>query len=447
MTKSHVGREPTAVTATAWQNWGRNQTAHPARVESVKSVRAAVDVIRRARADGLRVKPVGAGHSFTGAAVTDGVQVALHGFQRFDHDSSSGLVTIGAGAPLEMLNLVLEHVGLAMSNLGDIDRQTIAGAISTGTHGTGAKLGGLATQVRGLQIVLADGSVVDCSAAVEPDLYNAARIGLGAFGLITAVTLQCEPAFRLTAVEEPLALDDVLDGFDGFADVNDHFEFYWFPHTRLALTKRNNRAVAGEPESPAYPGWRTWVEDELLANGVFGVVQRVATRAPRTVPQLNRMAAAALSARVFTDASHRVFVSPRRVRFREMEYAVPRSSIVDVVHEIRTWIERSGARISFPIEVRVAAADDLWLSTAHGRDTGYVAVHSYYRTPYQPYFDAVEAIAAGVGGRPHWGKLHHLDASRLRPLYPRFDDALAVRDRVDPHRMFANAYTDQVLGR
>jgi L-gulono-1,4-lactone dehydrogenase len=434
------------VAATTWQNWARNQTAHPARVESVSSVRDAVEVVRRARADGLRVKPVGSGHSFTAAAVTDGVQVVLDGHALIDHDEPSGLVTVGAGAPLELLNLALEQRGLAMSNLGDIDRQTVAGAISTGTHGTGALLGGLATQVRGLQIVLADGSVVDCSADVEPDLFNAARIGLGAFGLITSVTLQCEPAFRLTAVEEPLLLEDVLDGFDGFAEANDHFEFYWFPHTRVALTKRNNRVVAGESESPAYPGWRTWVDDELLSNGVFEVVQRLGTRVPRAVPRLNRMAASGLSARIFTDSSHRVFVSPRRVRFREMEYAVPRESIVDVVREIRAWIDRSGARISFPIEVRVAAADDVWLSTAHGRETGYVAVHSYHRTPYQPYFDAVEAIATGVGGRPHWGKLHHLDAARLRPLYPRFDDALAVRDRVDPGRMFANDYTERVLG-
>jgi L-gulonolactone oxidase len=434
------------VTATEWQNWARNQTAYPARVETPASLDAAVDLVTRARAEGLRVKPVGSGHSFTAAAVTDGVQVRLDGFDGIlGCDTTTGLVTVGAGTPLHRFNPALERRGLSMSNLGDIDRQTISGAISTGTHGTGSQLGGLATQVRGLQLVLADGSVLDCSADVEPDLFHAATVGLGAFGLITAVTLQCEPAFRLTAVEEPLPLEDVLDGFEGFAEANDHFEFYWFPHTRVALTKRNNRAVAGE-SGPAYPAWRSWVDDELLANGAFEVTQRLTTMAPGLIPRLNRMAASALSARIFTDSSHRVFVSPRRVRFREMEYAVPRSSIVDVVTGIRSWIEGSGARISFPIEVRVAAADDVWLSTAYGRETAYVAVHSYHRTPYQPYFDAVEAITTGVGGRPHWGKLHHLNAERLRRLYPRFDDALAVRDRVDPGRMFSNDYTERVLG-
>ncbi len=242
-----------------------------------------------------------------------------------------------------------------------------------------------------------------------------------------------------------MPIEDVLDDFDGLADGNEHFEFYWFPHTDVALTKRNNRPVAGVEES-AYPSWRGWVDDELLSNGAFSGTQRLAARAPAVIPQLNRFAAAALSARTFTDVSHRVFVSSRRVRFREMEYAVPRAAIVDVVRGIRNWINSSGARISFPIEVRVAAPDDLWLSTATGRDTAYVAVHSYYRTPYQPYFDAVEAIATDVGGRPHWGKLHHLGASQLRARYPRFDDVLAVRDQVDPDRVFANAYTERVLG-
>jgi L-gulono-1,4-lactone dehydrogenase len=435
------------VSATTWQNWGRNLTARPARVEHPASVEAAVGVIDRARTEGLRVKPVGSGHSFTAAALTDGVQVKLDRLAGIvGCDTVSGRVTVGAGTPLHRLNRELEQRGLAMSNLGDIDLQTISGAIATGTHGTGSRLGGLATQVRGLQIVLADGSVVDCSADVEPDLYNAALIGLGAFGLVTAVTLQCEPVFRLTAVEQPMPMADVLRDFDSLADGNGHFEFYWFPHTDVALTKRNNRAVPGDTE-PAYPRWRGWVDDELLANGALGVTQRLTAVAPGLIPRFNRFASGALSARTFTDVSHRVFVSPRRVRFREMEYAVPREAVVDMVRGIRDWIDHSGSRISFPIEVRVSAADDLWLSTASGRETAYVAVHVYHRTPYQPYFDAVEAIAGTLGGRPHWGKLHHLDAEQLRARYPRFDDALAVRDKVDPHRLFANTYTEQVLGR
>ncbi len=429
-----------------WRNWGRNQSSTPREVAVPVTVEAVARIVERAVDDGRTVKAVGAGHSFTAAAVTDDIQV------RLDHlsgvrsvDEATALVTVGAGTPLHVLNAELEARGLSMRNLGDIDAQTIAGAISTGTHGTGANLGGIATQVRGLQLVLADGSVAEVSEQSDPELFQAARVGIGAFGIVTAVTLECDPLFQLTAVEQPMPLGEVLDSFDDLADGNEHFEFYWFPHTDVALTKRNNRPNPGEA-GKRLPGWREWVDDELLSNGVFEVVQRVAYRRPTAIPGFNRISARALSARTFTDVSHRVFVSPRRVRFREMEYAVPRENLVDVFREVRSWIERSGAVISFPVEVRVAAADDIWLSTASGRASGYLAVHQWHRVDFEPYFRAVEAIATEVDGRPHWGKLHWLDADALRQRYPHFDNAMSVRDRVDPGRVFGNAYTKQVFG-
>jgi L-gulonolactone oxidase len=242
-----------------------------------------------------------------------------------------------------------------------------------------------------------------------------------------------------------MPLDRVLADFDELTDGNEHFEFYWFPHTDVALTKRNNRPKPGE-SGKRLPGWREWLDDELLSNGVFELVQRIGYRRPTSIPGFNRLSARALSARTFTDISHRVFVSPRRVRFREMEYAVPRESLVDVFRSVRSWIEHRGAVISFPVEVRVAAADDIWLSTASGRASGYIAVHQWHRVDFEPYFRAVEAIATDVAGRPHWGKLHWLDAETLRQRYPHFDDAMAVRDRVDPNRIFSNGYTRQVFG-
>ncbi|HVY11481.1 MAG TPA: D-arabinono-1,4-lactone oxidase [Mycobacteriales bacterium] len=429
-----------------WQNWGRNQTASPREVATPIDVDAVSLVVARAADDGRKVKAVGSGHSFTATAVADDIQLRLDHLDRIlAVDREAGRVTVGAGIKLHRLNAELEALGLSMSNLGDIDAQTLAGAISTGTHGTGATLGGLATQVRAFELVTADGAVVRVSEAEDPELFQAARVGVGAFGIVTAVTLQCEPRFELTAVEQPMPLEEVLEGFDDLADGNEHFEFYWFPHTDVALTKRNNRPKAGEAGKPL-PGWREWLDDELLSNGLFEVLQRYAHRRSKGIPGLNRLSARALSARTFTDVSHRVFVSPRRVRFREMEYAVPREDIVSVFRSVRSWIEESGTLISFPIEVRVAAADDLWLSTASGRASGYIAVHQWHRVDYEPYFRAVEAIAGEVQGRPHWGKLHWLDASTLRERYPRFADAMAVRDRVDPGRMFSNGYINQVFG-
>jgi FAD/FMN-containing dehydrogenase len=192
--------------------------------------------------------------------------------------------------------------------------------------------------------------------------------------------------------------------------------------------------------------WRRWWEFSVMENTAFGALCRTGRLAPSLIPSLNRLSSAALSARTYTASSHEVFVTPRRVRFVESEYAVPRASLLDVLTELRAAVPRLPHPVMFPVEVRVAAADDIWLSTASGRDTAYVAIHQYVGLPYQEYFDAFESIAASVGGRPHWGKMHSLSAGQLRPLYPKFDDFLAVRACVDPDGRFLNPYLSRVFG-
>jgi FAD-linked oxidoreductase len=415
-------------------------------------VESLVRVVTGAGSSPVRV--VGAGHSFTGAAATDGILVSLDDVADVENvrprPDGTAHVTVGAGIRLGALNRALALHGLAMRNLGDIDRQSIAGAISTGTHGTGVRLGGLATQVVGLRLVTAAGDVLDVDAEHHGDLFQAARLGLGAVGLIAAVTIEAVPAFSLEAVEEPWPLErvlDALDGPDGLVESNDHVEFYWFPHTRRALTKRNNRVDPRNPgAAPPLGRVRGWLDDELLSNTVFGATNRLTTAARGLTPMVNQVAARALTARRFTAPSFEVFVTPRRVRFREMEYAVPRAALVDVLAEVDRWIRRTGEHVPFPVEVRFAAPDDVWLSTAYARDSAYVAVHQYVRLPYRRYFGAVERIMAEVDGRPHWGKLHWLDAERLATLYPRFDDFRAVRSARDPDGLFANPYTERVFG-
>ncbi|HEX5534337.1 MAG TPA: D-arabinono-1,4-lactone oxidase [Actinomycetales bacterium] len=435
--------------AGAWTNWAGTATATPLQVAHPRDEAELAAVVAAAAARGLRVKPVGSGHSFTPVAVTDGVQVRLDllsGIERIDHpDADTHLVRVRAGTPLHRLNPLLADAGLAMTNLGDIDRQTISGAVATGTHGTGARFGGLATQVVGLRVVLADGSVVECSEDREPELFAAARLGLGALGVVTELTLQCVPAFRLHADERPMPLQHVLQNLDELADGNDHFEFYWFPHTTRTLTKRNNRLPGSAPVK-RLPRWRSWVDDELLSNGVFELTNRLSSRVPAAVPIVNEVTSRALSARELTCASYDVFVSSRRVRFREMEYAVPREALRHLLTELRRLVAGSSFTLPFPVEIRFAAADDVWLSTAYGRETAYVAVHQYHRLDHHEYFQAFEQIACAAGGRPHWGKLHGLAEKQLRELYPRFDDFIAVRDRLDPHRVFGNDYLTRVLG-
>src|SRR6202044_2465196 len=241
----------------------------PARRSWPRSTEEIGQAITAAGKDGLAVRALGSGHSFTPAAATSGVALDLSGWTGVvTADLDSGLVTVRSGTTIKELNATLAALGLAMPNLGDIDAQTISGAISTGTHGTGAGLGGIATQVAALELVLADGSVVSCSAQERPDLFNAARVSVGALGVISTVTLQCVPAFALAAHEAPMHVDQVLERFDEFAAANDHFEFYWFPYGTNALLKQNNRtgAVGGAGIPSPMPSWRRFLEYEVMEN-------------------------------------------------------------------------------------------------------------------------------------------------------------------------------------
>ncbi|NLV79725.1 MAG: FAD-binding protein [Rhodococcus sp.] len=435
------------MTMATWRNWARTESASPQRFETPADTAELADVVQRSTAAGRRIKAAGAGHSFTGVAVTDGTLLSLDrmsGIVAVEPTATGARVTVRAGTRLHELNEQLWMHGLALANLGDIDVQSVAGAISTGTHGTGAGFAGLAAQVCATTVVLADGSIVECSPDHEPDLFEASRLGLGAVGVLATVTVDCVPAFRLRAEERPGSLRGTLAALDGLVGA-DHFEFYWFPHTDGVLTKHNTRLPGSTPVEPVGRA-RGFVEDEVLSNGIFGAFQYLGTAAPAAIPRLNAVSSRALSPRTFVDRSYRVFASPRRVRFREMEYAIPVAALPEALGDIDRWVRGTGATVGFPVEVRFAAADDVWLSTAHGRDTAYVAVHEFHRRDHQPYFAAVEAIMRGVDGRPHWGKLHTRTAEDLKPAYPRFDEFVAVRDRVDPDRVFANAHLDTVLG-
>ncbi|WFB07014.1 FAD-binding protein [Streptomyces sp. LX-29] len=437
----------TARNSDTWRNWAGNVTASPSGVATPASTEELAAVVRAAAREGVPVKAVGTGHSFTAVAATDGLLVRpdrLVGLRALDR--AAGTVTVAAGTPLWQLNETLSVHGLSLTNMGDIMAQTVAGAVSTGTHGTGRESASLAAQIAALELVTADGSVVRCAPGGPPEeeaLFTAARLGLGALGVISAVTFRVEPEFLLTAREEPMTLDRVLGDFEQLVLENEHFEFYWFPHTRHCNTKRNNRS-----QGPAAPLGRFggWVEDELLSNGAFQALCSMGRAVPTAVPGLARIAGGALSARTYTDIPYKVFTSPRRVRFLEMEYAVERAAAPEVLRELEAVVERSGFAVSFPVEVRTAPADDIPLSTASGRDTAYIAVHMYRGTPHREYFAAVERIMVAYGGRPHWGKLHGRDAGYLTDAYPRFGEFTAVRDRWDPDRVFGNDYLRRVLG-
>ena len=429
-----------------WQNWARTEQASPTRIVSPGSADEVAAEVKRAARDGLAVKAIGSGHSFTGVAVAPGVQLlpdrltAVHTVDR-----ASGLVTVDAGLPLHRLNPLLAQHGLAMEILGDIDRQTVAGAVSTGTHGSGERFGSISTQVRALELVLADGSVVTCSAEERSDLFAAARVSIGALGVITKVTLQCVPLYALRAVDAPMPLDDVLESVDELVATNDHFEFFWFPHTTTALTRRFER-LPGDAELDPMSAFTRTVDDRIVTNLGFEAMLRLGTRVPRLVPGITRLVTKAITARDFTDLAPNVFASQRNVRFREGEYFLPRAALVPALRELKQWLDTHDEPVSFPFEVRFVRHDDILLSPAYDRDSAVVAFHQYHRMPHERWFGICEDVLGAVGGRPHWGKMHRLDATALRERYPRFGDFVALRDEVDPSRLFANPYLERVLG-
>jgi L-gulono-1,4-lactone dehydrogenase len=435
----------TSGSATPWRNWGRTEQATP--VQRVRPISAAevAAIVVSARERGLRVKAAGTGHSFTGIAVATGIQLDMSGLTGVIAVNGTE-VRLGGGTVLHDLPPLLDPLGLALQNMGDIDVQTITGATSTGTHGTGAKFGGLATRIVGATLVTGAGDILTVNRTENAALLPAVALGLGALGVLVDVTVDCVPSFNLGCVETPEPLETVLSEWGQRIASADHFEFYWFPHTEAALTITNTRLPLDAPTKPLSAASR-WFDESLMSNTFFGGTTALQRRFPRLTPGVNRVSTKLTGNRAFSDRSYRVFATERRVRFREMEYAIPQDRIPAALREIKALIERRGWTISFPVEVRAAAEDDLWMSTATGRATGYIAVHRYFREDPTEYFTAVEDIMKAHEGRPHWGKMNTRTRADLAPAYPKFGEFLKLRDRLDPDRVFTNDYLDRVLGK
>lgn len=432
------------ISGAGWRNWTGDQRCTPAAVQSPGSIEELAGAINSARSQGRRVRVAGAGHSFSENVCTEGLMLKLDRMSALlEADPSSGLVRVQGGITIHDLSLRLASQGLAMENLGDIDVQTIAGAISTATHGTGARLRNISSQVAALKLVLADGSTLECSPERDPEIFRAARVGLGALGVVAEVTLRCVPAFTLRGIDAPAPLEETLERFEELALGNDHFEFFVFPHASKALTRTNNRV-----EVPPRPRSRraAYLNDILLTNHAFGAFCRLGRLAPRLIPRINRLVTSLAGRSERIEDSAAVFASPRLVRFTEMEYALPREHTPQAVRAVMEIIEQRGFAVPFPIEVRTVAPDDALLSTAAGRESGFVAVHMYEGMAWEPYFRAVEEIMRALDGRPHWGKRHFRTAATLRESYPEWDTFQAVRARLDPEGRFANEWTDRVLG-
>jgi len=427
-----------------WTNWTGDQTCSPAKIVRPTSLEEVTGALRLARERDSTLRVAGAGHSFTETVLTNGILVSLDRMNRvLEIDRDSGRVRVEAGITLRALSERLDSVGLALPNLGDIDVQSLAGATATATHGTGIRLPNLSAGIVSMELALEDGSIVEMSEESDADAWRAGRVSIGALGIVTAITMKTVPAFNLHAVDRPQPLPEVLENLDELVESNDHFEFYNFPYSDIALTRVNNR-VQGPPQPRSHT--KAWIDDVLVVNHLLALVCRTGRRLPWVIPHLNRLAPRLAGTSERVDRSYLVFSSRRDVRFTEMEYALPRAHAEAAVRAVREIVERDELSVPLPLEVRFGAADDAWLSPAYGRETCYVAVHMFEGMAWDRYFRSVEAAMCDLGGRPHWGKRHAQNAASLATIYPEWGRYASVRARLDPQGRFTNPYVDRVLG-
>jgi FAD-linked oxidoreductase len=409
----------------AWRNWSGSVTAQPAAIERPHTLAQLQALVAGAE----RVRVTGAGHSFMPLCETDGLLLNLSDMEgeiTVCDDGASAWVP--AGWPIHRLTPALWDLGLSLANQGDIDKQSIAGALSTGTHGTGVTLGSISTQATAFRLVMADGSLAECDDETDPDLFQAARLGLGMTGVMERVRLALKPAYRLKETLRRAPLDEILADWDALTAAHRHVEFFVFPYADQALLKILDPVESGD-DTPAVD----------LENGVLQFISEVAAVAPVLAPTLQRVITRLMSPSTRAAPAYRIFPSERTTLFEEMEYEIPAAAGPDALRAAIAEVRRRRFPIIFPFEFRTVAADDIWLSPMHAGPCVSISFHQYARMDWKTPFAAVEAIFAAAGGRPHWAKRHSLAGDDVLRLYPMARRWGEVRRRVDPAAKFMNA--------
>jgi FAD/FMN-containing dehydrogenase len=388
-----------------WRNWAGNVECTP-RVQATASHEAdVVAALQQAAREGLGVRVAGSGHSFSPLVATDGLLLSLEGLTGIArHEAAYDRVWVRAGTTLNALGRELFALGLALENLGDVDVQAVGGALATGTHGTGPTLPNLSARVSGVRLLLADGSLRVVRDEDDAELLAAARVSLGALGVVTAARIDCVPAYRLHERVERLAVDECLASLDARIAATRHFEFFWYPSRDVVDAKS------------LHP---TDLPPEAVAERKY---ERIGW-------------------------SHEILPSAREDRFVEMEYALPAEVGPACFRAVRERMRERHGEVAWPVEYRTLRSDDAWLSTAHARETVTISLHQDAALPWQDFFADVEPVLREHGGRPHWGKRHGLTADELAPLYPRFDAFARLARKLDPEGRLRNAHVRALLGR
>ena len=425
-----------------WINWSGSVQCNPKEIKTPSSQEEILSIINKCAEQKSTIRVVGSGHSFTGLVGTEGTLISLNLYKGLASiDTQNNQATVLSGTKLKSLGELLLSNGMAQANLGDIDVQSIAGACSTGTHGTGITLGSVSTQIIEITLLTAKGEIIICSENSNKDIFKAAQVSLGALGIITKIKLQLVPAYKLKYIKRKASLDDCLTNIEKYKSENRNFEFYWFPHTNSVQMKTLNITE----EEPTKSSVMKYFNDMVLENGAFKVLSELCRVFPSLCKKVSKISAAAVSAGVDINYSTKIYATPRLVKFQEMEYNLPAEKAVEALKEMRDCINAANFRVHFPIEVRFVKADDMYLSPAYHRDSVYIAVHMYKGMEYKTYFDAMELIFKKYNGRPHWGKMHTRTANELSQLYPMWNKFQEIRNRLDPSGLFMNPYLKKLM--
>ncbi|MCR8657785.1 D-arabinono-1,4-lactone oxidase [Paenibacillus endoradicis] len=432
----------TTVYRKKWSNWSGTVNTAPEKIVYPRTIEEVASIVMACSNESKYIRVVGSGHSFSAVAASDQVLMSLDEMQGIVNvNRSEYTATVWAGTKLKLLGELLYAKGLAQVNLGDIDLQTIGGAISTGTHGTGKRLGSISTQVVGITVVNGLGEIMECTEESHPQLFKALQISLGSLGIIVQVKLKLKASYLLGYESMRMQLDNCLPQMSQLAEENRHFEMYWFPYANTCQVKIMNEVNFSTPETPL----RDYFNEHIMENSLFGALSMLCKSMPSLTKTVSRLSASSIPVTTKAAYSHKIYATKRMVRFNEMEYNVPAEALEDVIRDMRKAMDKQNFHVHFPVECRYVASDNIWLSPSYERDSAYIAIHMYRGMPYEQYFNAMEEIFLHYEGRPHWGKMHSLKGTQLQKLYPRWNDFIAIQSEMDPQRILLSPYMQQLL--
>lgn len=425
-----------------WKNWAHTSDCRPEKWFYPTSIQEVRTIVKEAAKQNKTLRVVGAGHSFTRLVETDDWLISLDRLTGIDEwNVEEGTVTVFAGTRLYELGEELGKRGYSQENLGDINVQSIAGAISTGTHGTGIAFGIVSSQIIEIVLVTGTGDVVTISETENSEVFKASLVSLGCLGIVVKVKLKIikSPVYQFRSYKMDYATLELQ--LDQLIASNRHFEFYLFPYSDLVQIKTMNITEERPQKTFFYQ-----LKNLVLENYLFFFVSECCRLFPKSSKFFSRLSAKGVGSSTISAYSYQLFATPRLVRFREMEYSIPLPYLKAALREVRATIEKNQFAVHFPIECRMVKADDLWLSPSYERDSAFLAFHMYKGMLYESYFQNMENIMRKYEGRPHWGKIHYVSHKELLSLYPKLSEFLTIREQLDPNGLFLNEYVAKLLG-